>query len=375
LISVQRPRDLEARIGKLEEKVRAAHRRPVSAADTEPITVKEHAAWEEAQQRLRKWRTRVDAVLTYCESGKLPAVSELEGAEGRRLDAAPSAAQLAQRAGALASAVELPGRSPAAPETKRLADLLNAVFEDQHWEPAAQEKDVILSRLSLLVRPDPGRWVTMHEVIREASAVAKKWPALAAWLGVEGASAAAAPAERAPRALVFLELAAAVPQVVGKWRHATTRAAPGGSAEALLATPGHPAIAQAHQECLALAGRLGREGEVPKAPPLSPAAPTVAAFRSWWRQIEELLVELAELRLGIKDLEGRVLFARDGLVQRARELCERATEIPADRRSPDLAELESATREVAESNGVVTQRAYSHFTAVLARVEAWYDKR
>jgi len=372
VISVQRPRNLEADIGKLEEKVKASRRR---AAGVRPITVKEDADWQEEQRRSWTWRSRVDAVLTFCESGEWLATAGPEGEAVFRLDVKRRVAELADRAGALKPAVELPGRSPAAAEAKRLVDLLSEVFEHQHWAPDLEAKDVILSRLSLLVRPDPGRWVTMHAVLREASALAKRWPALATALGVDGAMAAQAPAQRAPRAFVFVKLAEAIPEVVGKWRRSVAGAVPGGNAEALLATPGHPAIEQVYRECVALAERLDRAGEIPTAPPRAPTAPTAEGFRTWWRQIGELLATLVALRRAARDLEGKARFAREELVPRAQGFFARAVELPAEGQPPELAELESAARELAASNGVVTQRALARFTAAFRRVEAWHDER
>lgn len=368
-ISSQELAGLKDRVADLEARAKASRERKPSAADDPPITKKEYEVWKEIVRQAQQWRAWVDSVLTYCESGDWPVdpgpMSRGEIALG----------PLAQRARSLDAAVELPRRERAAAEADRLASRLKEVFEHADREPPSGDKQAILDRLGKIVRPDPGRWTTVHQTLRDAAELAKRRPRLAEEVGAAGPGAPAGLGERARRALLFLNLDRELRETARTWRGGIARLVPGGDVEALLATPGHPAIEQAHRECLDLAKRLEREDALPRPPLTAPPKPTLEAFRQWWQQLEALFTALGRLREDLADLEKKIRWARDELLPRALHYLEQDAALPADRRPPDLAALGEAARALAESDGVPTRQIYTRFREAFEQVERFHEQR
>jgi hypothetical protein len=159
------------------------------------------------------------------------------------------------------------------------------------------------------------------------------------------------------------------------WRGGVARLVPGGDVEALLATPGHPAIEQAHRKCLDLAKRLEREDALPGPPLTAPPNPTLEAFRQWWQQLEALFATLGRLQEDLADLEKKIRWAREELVPRARLYFQQYAALPVDRRPPELEALNEAVRALVESDGVSTRQTYTRFREAFEQVERFHEQR
>jgi hypothetical protein len=212
----------------------------------------------------------------------------------------------------------------------------------------------------------------MHGALRDAAEVARRWPKLAEEVGATRPPEVLR--ERVNLALLLLELAAALRQAALSWSRHAALMVPGAGVEELLSSPGNPAIAEALRECRALIRRLDWEKEPPEVP-RRPAAPTVAAFQQWWRQLEQLFKTLGRVREKQADLESKLRWVREDLVPQAQSYLEPCAALPQESWAPELRELAEALRKIVENNGSVTQQVYSRFRTAFGHAERLYAQR
>jgi hypothetical protein len=247
--------------------------RPLGAADPAPSRRKRFAEWLQLRARASAWRRQADRVLAYCERG-----GDGQPAAG---EDAPDVAALARRSEQLLA--RLPIAHAGKPDaTARLRQLAAAVLDGEPAEPVSVDRELVRERLALL-----------PQLLDDWRAEMRWWPRL-------GPIPLAGPVEPA----------------------------------ALLATTGHPRIAQAFDEAVALARRLAGTPDLP-APaavaPIRPAELSRAGFRAWWLELRALDAVLAHLNHLARQQERWVRQALDLLARsRAAEPARRATGTSAE---------------------------------------------
>jgi hypothetical protein len=278
---------------------------------------------------------------------------------------------LRARARALPVALDLPVSGQAATEASRLSGRLDEVFDHADYEPSSPAKTALLGGLEAAVRRVPARWAAMHGALRTAAGLARRRPKLAEYVGVNRLQALDG---RVRAALSFIELEAELESAAGSWPRDAARLVPDSDVEQLLASPDDPAIEWARREGCELTRWLEKGEDIPPAP-LHPAAPSLAAFQQWWRDLELLFSTLARLRESKADLDRKLRWACEDLAPRAQSFLDRQAALPKELWRPELKELEDAMREVVEKDGDVSWKAYSRFMAAFRQAEGPYGRR
>jgi hypothetical protein len=274
--------------------------RPLRAGGSPPEGKQRYQDWLTLTELARGWRGLVAAVLDFCESGTWTTDSSPAEAD---------AGDLLRRARQLAEPLAL-GETGDPTDIARLQAAVEQILHDAEHEPAAGERQSILDELNARIRPCPERWAAYHAALRRAGALARTWPALAAYLGL----AADGSGERT-RVVLLLQLAVDLRRELDSlvWSDMLGTATSGALGE-LLTTPGDPRIAAAYAEAEILGRRLAGTPGLPAlrpAPPLRPAAVRRQEFFSWWRELRGLDAVLVQLRDLSRDQERWTRQARD----------------------------------------------------------------
>lgn len=344
-----RPADLDGRLESLRQRIENSRQDP-------PIDRRKYEEWLDRNRRSQSWRTGVDNALTFCERGAwLPG-----SAAGLR-----DLALLLERARNLTPPPETTETSPG-PDGERLAALVAEARRHRDWEPSSRERDEILSRLAAAILPDPARWSSLHRLLQRGREEARRWPSLAGELGI--VEAPGGRDEEVRRALLLIELIDSSQRAARL--HAADLPLEAAELREVLATPKHPALQRVYQECQKLGRRLGKDGDLPPAPPLAPAAPTRAAFLDWWRTIVGLYALWAGLRQRVHDLEKHLEFARLSMFPLAQEHAHHLASVPDHERSEDDRDLLEVLLDVEAAGPDVPASVYHRFLGIWKRLEA-----